>query len=367
LMQILMHLTPTEILLRSSTCQKMTSVIQNHWFWTSYHSLVIRPPPSASLSASAPPASASSNSESSMVLSTKELQQCCVVAHLRNSVTEAEWFSSSSSSSLSSTSSTSSSSSSSVRPKSVLPTIEQIQKHKNKRTYCLSSTQDNFTESITNVLKPFSEDWTDIHSEREPRRTSTSSDSDDDDNDDDDNADTKCWWSSAPNELKYPDETKEDLLFVTQYNKVILTEIAIHALKDPFEFPLRFLQIMQGGGAGGGMPPTRVYSWPKFRIRIYALPLNDRKEFVHTQSFVVADPNRIDGIINTYEPTYDSSIINARSTTENWQLYTLPNGIVGNIVILTLLGKNQRQFSNSGYYVCVERVAVRGFPIVGGR
>ena len=342
LMQILLHLTPTEILLLSSTCQKMRSVIQNHWFWTSYHSFVIRPPSSAPPAASNSLASSNTNS-SSVVLSTKELQQCCVVAHLRNSLTEAEWFSSSRFSS--------------VRPKSVLPSYEQIQKHKKKRTYCLSSTQDNVTESITNVLKPFNDDWTDIHSEREPRRTASSDDDEDDTN--------KCWWSSAPNDKKKCTETKEDLLFVTQYAKVIITEIAIHALQDPFEFefPLQFLQIMAGGGR---MPPTRVYSWPKFRIRIYNLPLNDRKDFVHAQSLVVADPNRIDGIVNTYKPTYDSSIINARSTTENWQLYTLPNGIVGNVVIMTLLGKNQRQFSNSGYYVCVERVAVRGFPIVGG-
>eukprot|EP00980_Cylindrotheca_fusiformis_P028232 scaffold22588_cov114-Cylindrotheca_fusiformis.AAC.4 len=47
----------------------------------------------------------------------------------------------------------------------------------------------------------------------------------------------------------------------------------------------------------------------------------------------------------------------------SWQYHKLPIGIIGNVVVFQLMGKNFRQFDNTGYYACVQSVEVRGIPL----
>ena len=49
---------------------------------------------------------------------------------------------------------------------------------------------------------------------------------------------------------------------------------------------------------------------------------------------------------------------------DNWIRYILPDGgIIGNFVTITIEGKNSRQYETTGYYVCIEKLFIRGIPL----
>ena len=178
------------------------------------------------------------------------------------------------------------------------------------------------------------------------------------------------FWSSAPETKSRPEETNEVLLFTT-IARAIVTEVAIKPLKEPSFF--------HGYGVG------TTFSWPKISIQVFDLPnlangsggngpmvieedrINQETKGKVRGSSGHATINQrpiINALLSGHKPTYDSPIMEASSTDESWQYYSIPDGVVGNIVVITLWGKTYEQFQHSGYYVCVEKVSVRGVPLI---
>ena len=76
--------------------------------------------------------------------------------------------------------------------------------------------------------------------------------------------------------------------------------------------------------------------------------------------------NPIPAILAGHVPVYTSPPRECDATNTGWQHFQLPPGIVGNVVVISLRGKCHRQFPESGYYVCCERVECRGVPLWTG-
>lgn len=194
------------------------------------------------------------------------------------------------------------------------------------------------------------------------------------------------WWSSAPGN---PDDS-EVLLFSTYFRYCILTELWLKPLRDPF---------------------TRmvVYTSRKIIIRAYLLepdhhPLNtqephstgSRRENLfcgpHPCAFLLAtadatpaavsmvDPmmadrrrrrasaaagkTTIDALLQDQIPVYESPEYDIVADSDNLQKFHFPaQGIIANVITITLIGKNFEQFRGSGYYTCVERVDCLGIPL----
>lgn len=196
------------------------------------------------------------------------------------------------------------------------------------------------------------------------------------------------WWSSAPSPSNRPEDTNEVILFTTKV-KAIITDIAIKPLQDPFS-----------------SYGKNTFSWPRISIKIYSLPTptsmskphngsNDTQrerpgcgEFRITKDMLESadigssfDTRRstdrrldqraiIEAVLGSHTPVYESPLINVTSSNstkehdDSWQYYNIPDGVVGNVITFTLWGKNCEQYIGSGYYVCVERVAARGIPLL---
>lgn len=202
------------------------------------------------------------------------------------------------------------------------------------------------------------------------------------------------YWSSKASESC---DTNEDLLFATQgcYHSLI-TDVAIK--------PFRELRLDEGHVA---------YTWPKIVLSVYSLPdVEDDDDYYEEDEDCGDDENRetsvwssgnvteppsnamerqrrqdpqviigeqsvgdssdssssspIPGILAGHTPVYTSSPRECDATNTGWQHFQLPSGIVGNVVVFSLQGKNHRQFPESGYYVCCERVECRGVPLWTG-
>jgi hypothetical protein len=227
---------------------------------------------------------------------------------------------------------------------------------------CLSSSQDRDEEVLENVLpiqQSTDDDWEKIVAGDSIGRR------------------RDCWWSSAPSSLKGPTDTKETLLFGTRCGKAIITDVAIKALKDPSSSWIELL--------GGDIESSnKVYTWPRISIKIYCLPRGDNGDdaspFLITSSMAglsdgdfcsirsgdrVAHLPCIEHVLIGNEPVYESPIMDvSQNTGDSWQYFTMPNGCIGNVITFTLWGKDDQQFPDSGYYVCVDRVAARGVPLI---
>mmetsp|Transcript_27840 Transcript_27840/g.33851 ORF Transcript_27840/g.33851 Transcript_27840/m.33851 type:complete len:366 (+) Transcript_27840:39-1136(+) len=289
-------------------------------------------------------------------LSRKQVQQCIVLCYKRKS--SREWFMEGKMGERDVYS----------WPRSVLPSMEDAMESKSRGfRACLSSTTDRDQEEmIENVLVPsdeFSEDsWGQITSGN-PRYVFHQSG--DASNASDGIWIQQRWWSSAPSEQRSSDDTSEMLLFTTTA-KAIITEVAIKPLTEPADYNF---------GMFWGRDRT-VYSWPKISITIYSLPQRDDAPLLLQKpnscvDFDVRSRDRrldqrsvIDAILKDHSPTYESPVMTAKTTDGSWQYYKIPDAVVGNIVMFTLWGKTYEQYPNSGYYVCVERVAARGVPLL---
>jgi hypothetical protein len=80
-----------------------------------------------------------------------------------------------------------------------------------------------------------------------------------------------------------------------------------------------------------------------------------------------------DLLVNGQVPVYESLAMphphhphhhhSAAANSSKLLKFALPPGVVANVIVVTLIGKNHEQFEGSGYYACVERVDCRGIPL----
>ena len=82
----------------------------------------------------------------------------------------------------------------------------------------------------------------------------------------------------------------------------------------------------------------------------------------------------IDDMLDGQNPVYESPVLPGPDD-DAWVNHSLPDWVVANVITLTLVGKNRRQFDDavddgvhdnafrSGYYACVEGVFVRGIQL----
>mmetsp|Transcript_12903 Transcript_12903/g.19352 ORF Transcript_12903/g.19352 Transcript_12903/m.19352 type:complete len:452 (-) Transcript_12903:88-1443(-) len=271
-----------------------------------------------------------------------------------------------------------------IWPRSVLPARgKAIEAWKvGTRRYCLSSSRDRngYDEVIENVLvdeefEPVEDDWRIIIMDHHDHQSDTRN------RDGTRNRnrnrqhnvmaiapERQRWWSSAPNVKRSPEDTNEILLFTTN-TKAIITEVAIKPLKEPALF--NFL----------GDDHRTVFSWPRISIQVFCLHDNandnDNDDDAHQTPYMI-DPGDmslskdrrlrqrpiIEAFLNDHTPVYESPVMDAASNDESWQYFAIPDGVVGNVITFVLWGKHNEQFEQGGYYACVERVAVRGVPLM---
>lgn len=179
------------------------------------------------------------------------------------------------------------------------------------------------------------------------------------------------WWSSIP---RSDQDMSETLAFCTRYPLTLVTEVAIKPYAD---------WTMQ------------TYSWKKLIVRVYHLPSlaptieddwDDDERPARNYTFRTLCPSTIStghsmpspsstvgeskSISNTFQflesqtPVYESPLLDTPPPRNNaWQYHDVPFGVVGNVITFTLVGKNFRQFEESGYYACVQRVVAQGIPL----
>ena len=173
------------------------------------------------------------------------------------------------------------------------------------------------------------------------------------------------YWSSRPSDRQ---DTDESLLFITRHPDSIISEVWVKPLTDPYF-------------------EDRHYTWKNMLIQAYHLEPKELdmdevqfgERFTSYSQCVIQgqfegpyrgvgrardDDKIIEKLLVNQKPVFESQILGTPpDDCVDWQHFTLPNGIVGNVVIIRLIGKNSRQFDESGYYSCVDRVAVRGIPL----
>ena len=185
------------------------------------------------------------------------------------------------------------------------------------------------------------------------------------------------YWSSQQSESC---STDENLLFATRGCEHSL--ISCVAIK-----PFRELRLDEGHVA---------YTWPKVLVSVYSIPVvedeyDDEEDEddgskeggreTSVWSNVMEPPpsalerqrgeasgcpsnsSMIPTILAGHHPVYTSAPRECDATNTGWQHFRLPPGVVGNVVVFTLRGKYNRQFEESGYYACVDRVECRGVPL----
>jgi len=235
-----------------------------------------------------------------------------------------------------------------------------------QRVLSLASSTDHHHESIENVLQEESRrqggaavNWNEVRTDdrvsdvtvMESRRVSLFSF-------------RQPWWSSLPRD---DPEMSETLAFCTRYPLTLVTEVGIKPYAD---------WTMQ------------TYSWKKMIVRVYNLDPVVPKENQSTGSCKTLCPstnsdtpsaslpastinvpdvqttNKAFQYLESQTPVYESPLLDTPPPRNNaWQYHELPYGVMGNLITFTLVGKNFRQFEESGYYACVQRVAAQGIPL----
>lgn len=171
------------------------------------------------------------------------------------------------------------------------------------------------------------------------------------------------YWSSAPERVASEGETgSEHLAFATKCGPAcLLTDVALR--------PFRELRV-----DGCHVP----YTWGGARLRVYRLPEPSAGAADGDAGGPRWDHGRIAlGVrrggddpleaLLRIRPVYESRVHPSRDRDDSgWQRYRLGEdgcGVVGNAFVVTLVGKCNRQYDDSGFYVCVERVECRGFVL----
>mmetsp|Transcript_16223 Transcript_16223/g.24510 ORF Transcript_16223/g.24510 Transcript_16223/m.24510 type:complete len:343 (-) Transcript_16223:340-1368(-) len=203
---------------------------------------------------------------------------------------------------------------------------------------CFASTTDNISERIENVLmdEEAKDDWKSI---RMPSLEIGRS----------------LWgnpyWSSAESPSS---DTSEILLFRTEHPTTLISEVAIKPDTDHY---------------------NKTYSWKSVVLKVYSLSeISETKDEKALCNLLVrnsmrrfkVDPDQetIERYLAGQRPVYESQVISSlRPESNDWQYFKLPMGVIGNIITITLIGKNTKQFISRGFYVCVRRVATLGIPL----
>ena len=315
---ILLFLDSSEILHNISHCNKqLLEIAASKKWWLDYASVQL-PCHSSTLAS----------------LTTKQIQQCCIVSTKRKNSSSELWLERDNGEN-----------DKFWWPRSLLPTKrEAFDVWRLRGRYCLASTTDRDAEIAENVLLSDDRDRY-IHNRW--------------------GGESAEWWSSAPCDQSSPEDTNEVILFTTKV-KAIITEVAIKALREP------------SFGFNGGT--STVFSWPRISIKVYSLPQEGRGPIlIKNETFLDevdqglnhrSRDNRlnqrpiIDAMLRDHTPTYESPVMDSKSTDDSWQYHEIPDGVMGNVITFTLYGKTFEQFQQSGYYVCVDQVVARGVEVV---
>lgn len=261
-------------------------------------------------------------------------------------------------------------------PRSLLPTQQDECQyfHSRFKRICLASTQDREVEEISNVLATEEEDWSKDIIPRQPESIQPSFLWSDTVTVNRTVADSS--WSSAPSVHSEPSKTNEILLFGSKFGEAVITELAIKPEIDPEDIFF-------------GVDEPKVYSWPQISIRIYCLPRNPQPQpllffdfnlvssrrpviFEHSDFDSVRTPDGrlnhrgiIQNIVGNQVPVYASPIMDVgKDVGKDMQVYSIPKGTIGNVVEITLYGKDVSHPVDNMFYACVERVAIRGVPLL---
>ena len=167
------------------------------------------------------------------------------------------------------------------------------------------------------------------------------------------------WWSSTQTE---DPQSTETLLFTTNCPLAYMQSVSIRPLKTGFS-----------------LPTPMVFSWRKTRIRAYRLESRQLPGFNKgkTEGFQVGfpcttvggfsmeqmnDSEIIQTLIQDQEPVFET-IMKVRNPTNNDTLQYLLPGVVANVVVIDLVGKNH-EWPGFGFYAGVERVECDGIPLL---
>lgn len=229
-------------------------------------------------------------------------------------------------------------------PQSILPTREFARKSLlHGREVCAASSTDHDYEGIENVL--FSREEERNGKKKKPIST------------------MNHYWSSEERPSEAPGSYDEELFFTTKYPDVLLHQIKM----KPFSQKIA--------------NERKNYTWRALKILVYRLPLNQNgfldmshKRHNSCSPCIISSGSegikkrkhqvKIIDLIRSRRPIYESETHHVKDVQNpDWQIYTLPIGIIGNFIRIILVGKCTRQLESSGFYVGVERVAVEGYPI----
>jgi hypothetical protein len=87
--------------------------------------------------------------------------------------------------------------------------------------------------------------------------------------------------------------------------------------------------------------------------------------FYSPPSLLTSYQGTIDGVLANHVPVYESQPYDNTVLAESSQVlhYSIPLGVIANVIVITLSGKNHEQFEGSGYYACVEKVDCQGIEL----
>jgi hypothetical protein len=251
-----------------------------------------------------------------------------------------------------------------------------------RRRVCLASSTEHPTELLENVLGSLGNSWADeviqnlgVFDLRQQFQK---------------------WWSSRPSPTP---ESADTILFTTNCPLALLSDMKWRPLLDPFT-------------------RRQAYTWRHAIVKAYRLPLS--KLDPHPDQARAGFPCTVealpDGVVrrrdhhhvddastNSTESEGDDTDLSLQSARQEkaaldrllqgelavfespplpytllpqnvqtyqhcipWQHLIFPPGLLANVVTITLVGKDSRQFQHSGYYACVEQVKLEGIPVLKG-
>lgn len=212
---------------------------------------------------------------------------------------------------------------------------------------CLASTTDRYTEMIENVLSnahPTYFSWETFLLTLERPEPWLSQQ-------------TKYWSSRST----ASQDTNETLVFATRCPSTLISEVWIKPLIDPFLGDQKYTWKSLSIKAYRFHVVHSIKAPARSRASHCVVSLDKDPELGHTAE---RDEDTIKRLLDGRVPSYESVVYETPSADSvDWQKYTLPPGVVANVVTVSLHGKNSRQFETSGFYCCVEGLAVRGIPL----
>ncbi|CAB9501944.1 expressed unknown protein [Seminavis robusta] len=191
------------------------------------------------------------------------------------------------------------------------------------------------------------------------------------------------WWSSKPSRVQ---DSTDTLLFTTDCPLAVLSHLKWRPLLDPFTrrqtYTWHYALVKAYRLPLHKLDPEPTAEGAGFPCTVDALPNGYRHQ--RTRPGLVSDENnqstRQEGtalkmVLEGETPVFESPRLpytllqqprQNRTLQRNipWQHLVFPPSLIANVVTVTLVGKNSRQFSHSGFYACVEQVRLEGIPLL---